>query len=722
MENRFLEMDDCLRQISGKKGGRDNARSANGSGSYTNGVKGIASSLSFEWANALSAQGRVLVILIENGGVDLGISTLADKLLAAVPAARLIPDSYRQKLVDQIRETIKSFTDSLIESVELSVNRYAAAKPNLFGDVVVLRDGTSSYQDLKKTLISLSNDKKIIDLFILTHGLDNSISVPGGINGQKIRDMQVENGKPLSIRSVYMMNCVGSSLNQAWIDSGAKVSSGALRNNYLPEPTMFFFWQNWQEGQTFENAVTSAYRKTINLMNEAVRGLLGKLGIPGAASVNFENFDFVRDSAPVIQGQRSVTINSDDLTFSQSISSSLATTVLPVSLLRSLSVTQADADLQKVSRSVSQQGIDFIKGWEGFRATMYNDPVGHCTIGYGTLLHHGNCDGRSSEQPYINGVSEENATQLLAREVGGIQQTINNTVTVALNQNQNDALVSFVYNVGSNNFQKSTLLRLLNQGNYDAVPTEIKKWTKAHQDGKLVDLPGLVKRRSDEADLFAKGAMTTAKSLTAQAISPSAVEFWAVWCVNENCFLPEIFLQGSSAQVFAQNHSRDKSHRAIATAVRMGSDLNVQAVDAAIGLTPSAVAYGQEAIPETNIQVIRGPENFELPEYRSYSGNVTFSFTPPPPVGTQTQVGELSVLGSVVNESGTAVELLCSLIRRGNVERRSQVLVGNYNGDFQFTFSNVARSDTYTIILNLNTVDARIRVKGHYTVMIIDQR
>ena len=69
-----------------------------------------------------------------------------------------------------------------------------------------------------------------------------------------------------------MMNCVGSSLNQAWIDAGAKVSSGAIRNNYLPEPTTFFFWTNWKAGQSFETAVTSAYRKTINAMNDAVRG------------------------------------------------------------------------------------------------------------------------------------------------------------------------------------------------------------------------------------------------------------------------------------------------------------------------------------------------------------------------------------------------------------------------------------------------------------------
>jgi len=56
-----------------------------------------------------------------------------------------------------------------------------------------------------------------------------------------------------------MMNCVGSSLNQAWIDAGAKASSGALRNNYLPEPTMYFFWQNWKDGQTLR---TRSHRRT----------------------------------------------------------------------------------------------------------------------------------------------------------------------------------------------------------------------------------------------------------------------------------------------------------------------------------------------------------------------------------------------------------------------------------------------------------------------------
>lgn len=517
-------MDEYLRRISGKKGRDKDARSGKASVGFAGEEKLIASSQSSMWAQPFSAQNRALVILIENGGIDLGIPTLVDKLLSSVPGSDLIPDTFKRNLVDDIREKLNSFTDKLLESAELSANRYTSAKPELFGDVVILRDGTSSYADLRDKLLALSHEGKIVDLFILTHGRDDFISVPGGINSQKIRDMKAENGgKPLSIRSVYMMNCVGSSLNQAWIDAGAKVSSGSIRNNYLPEPTMFFFWKNWKEGQTFESAVTSAYRKTINLMNAPIRAFLGNIpnvGAKLAKELDFENLDFVKDSAPVIQGQRSVTINSDDLSFSQSTASSLATTVLPVGFLLQLGISRSASNGQRRSGRISQQGIDFIKEWEGFRATMYNDS-GHCTIGYGTLLHAGNCDGRPSEQPYVNGISEENATQLLARKADEFQNIINDCVTVALNQNQNDALCSFVYNVGGGNFRKSTLLRLLNQGNYGAVPTELKKWTKARQNGKLVDLPGLVRRREAEAELFQKPSQATAQSLSRFPISHS---------------------------------------------------------------------------------------------------------------------------------------------------------------------------------------------------------
>ncbi len=414
MGNRFLDADDYGTDLAGPQYFKSYGGTLRGYGARENGAGRFATAQSSTWAQSLSAGDRTLIILIENGGVDLGIPALVDKLLASIPGAALLPASFRESLVAKLGEKIRSFTDNLLESAELSLNRYNAAKPSLFGDVDTLRDGTSSFADLKSKLLGLSKAGKIIDLFILTHGSSDFISIPGGINGKKIRDMKAENGKPLTIRSVYMMNCVGSSLNQAWLDAGAKVSAGALNNNYLPEPTMYFFWKNWQEGQTFENAVTSAYRKTINLMNEAVRTIVSQL--PGgsllANAIDFENLSFVKDSAPVIQGQRSVTISSDDLTFSQSMASSLATTILPVKLLRSFGTSQSENGSAVATRSLSPQGMEFLKTLEDLRLTLSNDRLA-CMIGYGTRLHSGDCDGRPSEDRYNKGISKEDASNCL---------------------------------------------------------------------------------------------------------------------------------------------------------------------------------------------------------------------------------------------------------------------------------------------------------------------
>ena len=71
-------------------------------------------------------------------------------------------------------------------------------------------------------------------------------------------------------------------------------------------------------------------------------------------------------------------------------------------------------------------------------------------------------------------------------------------VNVPLAQNQFDALTSWVYNLGSSNLMSSTMLTLLNEGKYDEVPQQIKRWNKAG--GKVLD--GLVKRREAEALRF----------------------------------------------------------------------------------------------------------------------------------------------------------------------------------------------------------------------------
>jgi GH24 family phage-related lysozyme (muramidase) len=520
MENRFLQMNDYLGQVAKTRGPallrprRSRAPLAV--------PAALAIHQSIGYATQFAAADRVLVILIENKGVDLGIPDLVDKLLSSVPGANLVPDATRQQLVEFIREKIKALTDSLIETAELTLNRYAGSKPEFFGDVIVLRDGTASYNDLKQTLLAQSRQGKIIDILILTHGGQDSIDVTGNVTGQKIKDIRTELGSPLTIRSVYMMNCVGSSLNQAWLDAGARVSSGSIRNNYLPEPTTFFFWQNWKAGKPFEESVTAAYRKTINVMNEAVRGFVRSLPVPGsgaiADAIEFENMDFVRDSAPVIQGQRSLTISSDDLSAAQSTASSLATTVLHVGLLQSLRSTAFDATAPAPApartRAISPAGLDLIKKWEGFRPVLCNDN-GTCTIGYGTWLHTGPCDGRPVEQPYAAGISEEAAAQLLSQRAADVRHVIEELVTVPLTQNQSDALISLVYDIGGDSFKGSTLLQLLNAGSTSAVAAEIRKWTREQRpDGGQVDVPSLMSRRQVEADLFLKPDAAAAQTLS----------------------------------------------------------------------------------------------------------------------------------------------------------------------------------------------------------------
>jgi GH24 family phage-related lysozyme (muramidase) len=140
----------------------------------------------------------------------------------------------------------------------------------------------------------------------------------------------------------------------------------------------------------------------------------------------------------------------------------------------------------------SRRGLEFIKNEEGCVLQVYRDPAGYPTIGVGHLLKPGEV---------FDQITEEEAFSLLARDLAVAENAVNKMVRVPLSQNQFEALVSFVFNVGSGNFETSTLLQLLNQGQYDAVPGELAKWKKAG--GKV--LPGLVARRRREGELWRKG-------------------------------------------------------------------------------------------------------------------------------------------------------------------------------------------------------------------------
>jgi lysozyme len=149
---------------------------------------------------------------------------------------------------------------------------------------------------------------------------------------------------------------------------------------------------------------------------------------------------------------------------------------------------------------LSKKGAAFIAHFEGFRPKLYNDPVGHATIGCGHLVHHGRINGSEPEE-FRRGITRERALELLQHDAGTAAQEISRSVKVDLTPHQVDALISFAFNVGNGAFRDSTLLRLLNGGDYASVPGQLNRWTKAS--GQT--LPGLVTRRKAEGALFRHG-------------------------------------------------------------------------------------------------------------------------------------------------------------------------------------------------------------------------
>ena len=146
---------------------------------------------------------------------------------------------------------------------------------------------------------------------------------------------------------------------------------------------------------------------------------------------------------------------------------------------------------------LSDSGISLLKRLEGFSARMYRDSAGKPTIGFGHLIVPG--DGVAPGDI----LEDVQATGLLRRDVQKAVNAVNQAVSVELNQNQFDALVIFVYNVGAGAFHGSHLLQLLNQGDFVGASNQLLLWCKVHTpQGRFVELAGLKNRRVAEQILF----------------------------------------------------------------------------------------------------------------------------------------------------------------------------------------------------------------------------
>ena len=137
---------------------------------------------------------------------------------------------------------------------------------------------------------------------------------------------------------------------------------------------------------------------------------------------------------------------------------------------------------------ISQEGLALIKKFEGCELKAYHCAAGVPTIGYGST------DGVSIDME----ISQARADALLLEDVAVFEEEVNKSVEVDLEQNQFDALVAWTFNLGGSNLRSSTMLKELNEGNYEKVPSEMKRWNKAG--GQT--LQGLIRRREAEGLLF----------------------------------------------------------------------------------------------------------------------------------------------------------------------------------------------------------------------------
>ncbi|WP_263147908.1 lysozyme [Pseudomonas sp. RIT-PI-AD] len=145
-----------------------------------------------------------------------------------------------------------------------------------------------------------------------------------------------------------------------------------------------------------------------------------------------------------------------------------------------------------MKQTINRAGLELIKRHEGQRLTAYRDAVGIWTIGYGHTA-----TAREGLR-----IAPETAEELLRRDLATAERAVTQLVKVELTDNQFSALVSFVFNVGRQALATSTLLRLLNAGDYLGAAEQFARWDKAGERR----LEGLAQRRAAERRLFLEGA------------------------------------------------------------------------------------------------------------------------------------------------------------------------------------------------------------------------
>jgi len=148
---------------------------------------------------------------------------------------------------------------------------------------------------------------------------------------------------------------------------------------------------------------------------------------------------------------------------------------------------------------LSQRGIELLIELEDLRLEQYKCSAGKDTIGVGHVITDPGYVEIDGERISVkDGITKEQAMKLLSNDLVAREAYLSTIIDVPLSQNQFDALLIFMFNVGAKAFYTSTLRRKLNEGDYAGVPEQLKRWNKSK--GKVVD--GLVNRRNAEIRMW----------------------------------------------------------------------------------------------------------------------------------------------------------------------------------------------------------------------------
>lgn len=159
-----------------------------------------------------------------------------------------------------------------------------------------------------------------------------------------------------------------------------------------------------------------------------------------------------------------------------------------------------------MAQKTSKEGLDFIARHESYGGVpvlkAYKDATGLWTIGNGTTVYPNGSPVKGGDVCTV-----DQALVYEAHDLAKTEAAVTASVKVPLTQSQFDALVSFTYNVGINAELHSTLLKLLNKGDYRGAASHFIDWDKNRVNGQLVVSKGLHQRRKDEAALFLRGVI-----------------------------------------------------------------------------------------------------------------------------------------------------------------------------------------------------------------------